>query len=462
MTSLAENLEVFDMTGDLSDFHVVYPNFFFTFTKITHLVIGDSMVMEFPNMTEAHNLQKLVLSNNQIKLLPNITGLGFPEANLLREFYFINNQLELPVSPHVWTGLQNLVTLDLRNSGIGLWPDLRNATELVHLKLSGNQITTIPISGSLGLPINNILRELLMGGNPLNISQLFSPLVGLPHLDNLELSNSGLETWPNLSTLSRLVNLNLANNRISRTPDNHGLPENNLLRTLNLNGNHEFGVNLSSTFFHSLPRLHTLHLSECGFNQFPNVSDNIETLTRIFIRQSDIETIDVTALFGSENPETFTSASSLIELRMTVAKLREFPSEIFKIFPKLRILELSSLKDWFTGTVPNFALVQNTLEYLYLNDIQGSFKTVDFTHVFKKMVKLKKLEMISNDQEHFPFPAEFILKNFPALRTLDLRNNLISAVPDLSPVAVLHTARPLTVRQNLLSTLTKTKGLVWL
>ena len=139
-------------------------------------------------------------------------------------------------------------------------------------------------------------------------------------------------------------------------------------------------------------------------------------------------------------------------------KLREFPSEVLKIFPKLRILELSSQKDWYTGAVPNFALVQNTLEHLYLNDIQGSFRTVDFTLVFKKMAKLRTLQMISMDQEHFPFPVEFILKNFPALRSLDLRNNLISTVPDLSLVAVLHTARPLTVRQNLLSILTKTKG----
>ena len=446
------------MTGDLSDFHVVYPNFFFTFTKITHLVIPNSKVMEFPNATDAHNLQKLDLNNNQIKLLPNITGLGFPEGNLLREFYFTNNQLEMPVSPHVWAGLQNLVSLDLRNSRIGLWPDLRNATKLVHLRLSGSQITTIPSSGNMGLPTNNILRELLMGNNPLNISQLFSPWEGLAHLDNLELSSSGLETWPNLSTSSRLVTLNLANNKISRTPHNHGLPENNLLRTLYLNGNQEFGVNLSSTFFHNLPHLHTLQLDHCGFNQFPNVSDNIGTLIRIFIRTSNIETIDVTALFGSGNPDTFTSTSPLNELRMPTAKLREFPSEIFKIFPKLRILELSNQKDWYTGTVPNFALVQNTLEYLYLNDIQGSFTNVDFTLVFKKMVKLRTLQMISMGQEHFPFPVEFILKNFPVLRNLDLRNNLMSAIPDLSLVAVLHKAKPLTVRGSLLSILTKTKG----
>ena len=308
------------MTGDLSDFHVVYPNFFFTFTKITHLVIPRSQVKEFPNVTEAHNLLKLDLNNNQIKLLPNITCLGFPEANLLKEFYFTNNQLEMPVSPHVWAGFPNLVSLDLRNSGIGLWPDLRNATKLVHLRLSGNQITMIPNSGTLGLPINNVLRELLMGNNPINMSQLFSPWVGLPHLDNLELSSSGLETWPNLSASSRLVTLNLANNRISRTPHNHGLPENNLLRTLHLNGNNQFGVNLSSTFFHNLPRIHTLQLDQCGFNQFPNVTDNIGTLARTFIRTSDIKTIDVTALFGSENPETLTSTSPLSELRMPTAK----------------------------------------------------------------------------------------------------------------------------------------------
>ena len=102
--------------GILSDFHIVYPNFSFTFTKITHLDIPSSKVTEFPQMTQAHNLIRLNLNNNQIKMLPNISGLGFPEVNVLKEFYFTNNQLEMPVAPHVWTGFPNLVTLDLRNS----------------------------------------------------------------------------------------------------------------------------------------------------------------------------------------------------------------------------------------------------------------------------------------------------------------------------------------------------------
>ena len=455
MTSVGQSLEFFEMTGDLSDFNIVYPNFSFTFTKITHLDIPSSKVTEFPQMTQAHNLIRLNLNNNQIKMLPNISGLGFPEVNVLKEFYFTNNQLEMPVAPHVWTGFPNLVTLDLRNSEIGSWPDLQNATKLVQLRLSGNQITTIPLSPSLGLPINNVLKELQMGSNPFQIPEFFSLRANIPHLSYLELSRSELTTWPNLSTLPQLVTLNLAYNRILRAPHNHGLPENNLLTTLHLQGNQEFGVNLSSTFFNNLPRLSTLVLDDCGFTQFPNISDVIDTLTRIFIRTSDIETIDLTALTGSEISETATPMSPLTEFRMPNAKLREFPSEIFKIFPKLRILELSSQKDRYTGAVPDFSLVQNTLEHLYLNDIQGSIKTVDFTKVFKKMLKLRTLQMYSMNLEDFPFPVEFILKNFPALRSLDLRNNLMSTIPDLSLVAELHTARPLTVRQTLRSNFMK-------
>ena len=58
VTSVGQSLLFFEMTGELSDFHIVYPNFSFTFTKITHLDIPSSKVTEFPQMTRGTQLDK--------------------------------------------------------------------------------------------------------------------------------------------------------------------------------------------------------------------------------------------------------------------------------------------------------------------------------------------------------------------------------------------------------------------
>ena len=161
-----------------------------------------------------------------------------------------------------------------------------------------------------------------MGSNPFQIPEFFSLWANIPHLSYLEFSKIWTDNLaePFNLTPARNTKFGLQQNITSASHD-HGLPENNLLTTLHLQGNQEFGVNLSSTFFNNLPRLSTLVLDDCGFTQFPNISDVIDTLTRIFIRTSDIETIDLTALTGSEISETATPMSPLTEFRMPNAKL---------------------------------------------------------------------------------------------------------------------------------------------
>ena len=44
------------------------------------------------------------------------------------------------------------------------------------------------------------------------------------------------------------------------------------------------------------------------------------------------------------------------------------------------------------------------------------------------------MDLSDNDLSSFPFSAAHILAHLPALRTLNLKNNLIKRVPDLSSI----------------------------
>ena len=88
--------------------------------------------------------------------------------------------------------------------------------------------------------------------------------------------------------------------------------------------------------------------------------------------------------------------------------------------------------------VPNFTLIHSTLTVLEIqNNGQGEqspYPTFNYETVFDTMTQLIKLYMHRNFITTFPFSAEFIVQQFPALQILNLSENLIQTVPDLTPI----------------------------
>ena len=272
-----------------------------------------------------------------------------------------------------------------------------------------------------------------------------------PEIQWIDIRDSGLTELPNITTASKLTLLNLKGNKIRMRNGyaHHGLPTDNVLEQLVLERNPDFGANLSSTFFQNLPRLKVLSLQYCGLTKFPDVSGVIDTLTTLLLGGNDLTVVDPNSLIGQNSfnsSEAKATTYPLTDLRVAGAKLREFPNELFTLFPNLVIVHMNGQEDWYTGKLPDFSLVQNTLQDLFINNnYKLDYRLDDFTKMFKNMRLLDRLVIDWLYLEEFPFPVEFILDNFPALRILSMRGNTMKTIPDLSRVAALHTVKPLTV-----------------
>ena len=225
VTAVSESLALLYLSGpDLSDFNEVYPNFSETFPEIKWLDIQNSELTMLPNITTAYNLIRLNLIGNKIRSLPNISALGFPEGNVLSDLFLGLNEIHYPVEPQVWTGIPNLEHLDLRNAGISLWPDLRNATKLKRLYLQGANIVEIPDVRNLGLPDGNVLEELLVNDNPLVKIPSSGKWTEFPSLTTLEMTACGVTMFPFppefiLDNLPALTSLNIRGNAMTTIPD---------------------------------------------------------------------------------------------------------------------------------------------------------------------------------------------------------------------------------------------------
>ena len=430
----------------------MYPNFFLTFPNLTRLEMPSCHLPAFPNMTGAASLVELRLHHNKIKSLPNISRLGFPEENVLETLWLYENRLDHPVAPFVWAGFPQLDTLDLRYCKIRLWPDMAYDVKLRRLFLSHNEISEFPSSPFLGLPSGNVLYDLQIQSNPFDPPPPRDTWTEFPNLEILHLENIGLTTWPNLSASFKLRYINLAKNNISGPPAHHGLPTGNCLREIRLQENQHFGADLNSQFFNGL-YLQYLFLDNCGMAEFPNVSGMAETLNVLQVQSGLYERIDISNLIGSEFKISETTAidNPLRELKVSSDNLKEFSDDILRVFSNLKRLEMSGEGHSFTGKMPNFTVLQNSLETLYLSNMEGVvIHNDDIRGSFQKMFRLRVLSMKFMSFVEFPFPAEFITDNLPALTTLYLDDNqMMSIVPDLSLLAVLHPAKPLWVRLSL-------------
>ena len=186
--------------------------------------IQNSGLTVLPNITTAHNLIRLNLMRNKIRILPNISALGFPEGNLLSDLFLGFNEIDYPVDPEVWRGFPNLEHLDIRNARISLWPDLRNATKLKKLYLQGTNIVKIPNLRGILLPAGNVLEELLVSDNPLMYTPSSDMWTKFPNLTTLEMAACGVTVFPFpaefiLDNLPALTSLNIQGNAMTTIPD---------------------------------------------------------------------------------------------------------------------------------------------------------------------------------------------------------------------------------------------------
>ena len=408
ITTLKNTLVVLRIShNDIGDIFTVHPNLFEYFPNLSHLYVAYSKIYEWPNVTSASNLVRLDIKGNQISVLPNMTGLGFPVENNLKELYLSYNTLSHPVAANVWVGLPKLEKLTLTNCGIAIWPNFSFASNLILLALHKNFITDVP---SLGFPTNNKVKELLLQFNNLSTIEP-NEWNYFPALIKLNLHSCHISTWPNLTSSPNLQDLYLHANKLTALPSEHGLSEN--LKVLYLQGNN-FGGTIPESFVNSLPKLRILRIHNIGLTQFPRISSVSNSLTELYLGGDAIGTIDPQALIGQDNFSFPTTTYPLLtRFYMPCARLQEFPDELFTIFPNIKRIDMHNQLYWYNGTVPNFTLAQNTLEILNIQNIQRTFLNADLKTIFHNMFVLNTLYMRRMCRTQFPFPTDFIVQNFP-------------------------------------------------
>lgn len=335
---------------------------------LTDLNASGNQLMDLPGLSAFSNLRRIDVGNNQILELP--TDMGLPDLPAVLESLEVGNNdlMGLPdlsgmlgmslldISHNDIPNLDaaflppNLVVFKANGNPLGVAPNLSGFSELLHVDLSSSQLMSF--AANL-LPVT--LQTLSLGGNDMELPDL-STLTALLHLDfshssledfnpaflpmeiqSLDFSFNDLTVVPDLSGLSSLTALYLANNNITELL---GLPTSLII--LDLSNNELESFELLAT----LVNLQWLNISG---NEMTNLPD-LSALTQLqFFDLSGNEISDLSILpvglaqvvFNDNpiDPTTIPPLPGLTSLDLRDAGISELPD--LTPFVQLAFLDVS-------------------------------------------------------------------------------------------------------------------------
>ncbi|XP_077257445.1 artichoke [Temnothorax americanus] len=342
-------------------------------------------------------LRELRLKNNSLSNLLEAPFWNLPALKGLdlSENYFRH------VEPRLFTNLPNLRRLDLSGNAIGLIePESFLGTPVLeHVNISGNALSVLhPLTFrhltnlyELDVGLNRMLE--VVPGLPKDIEHLYMPKnrivtlptvssqdLALPALRSLDLSSNGIERIPPgvLADLPNLRKLNLGYNalrllddgvfdgltgleqldlRCNRLVTLHGRSFRPLksLMDVNLRGNRV--EVLRPDIFQENTRLQRVDLSRNNLAQIPHATfTNTRDLRELYASHNTLTELPgslhgLTALrvldlsFNKLNilsPETLSSLSSLLELKLVRNHIRELREGAFDGLPRLSLIDLEN------------------------------------------------------------------------------------------------------------------------
>ena len=278
-----------------------------------------------------------------------------------------------------------------------------------------------------------------MDMSSMNFTELFQTYSKLARLD---MEECNVASWPDFSAAHKLKYIILNRNKITRYPLTPGFPPNNILETLHISGNKATnGMSSISSFFENLPNLKELGMNSVNATMWPNVSGYIDNMQMLQVGSNPLNGIDTQLFLGVDNLTSLDLPPGgyplLTDLNLNNIRLTHFPEELLKIFPNLKYLRMG-YNQGYISNVPNFTLIHSTLYFLDIrsngNRVKSPYSTFNYETVFNNMTKLNTLHMQRNFISTFPFSAEFIIQQLPALQLFPLVGNLIQTLPDLTPV----------------------------
>lgn len=272
-------------------------------TRICHLanlkkldlrqnLFKDEGVEPISHWTEISDLQELVLRDNQLKKIPDVSifkklivfDVSFNEITSMNGVGKVSNTLkELYVSKNEVTKIEeidhfhDLQILELGSNRLRVMENLQNLTTLQELWLGRNRIKTINLCGL------KCIKKLSIQSNRLTSMTGLEACVAL---EELYLSHNGISQMEGLSTLTNLRVLDLASNKLITINDIECLSQ---LEDLWLNDNQISSLDiLAEAVAGSREKLTTIYLERNPCAKTPNY---LTTMRQIFpnIEQVDSE-----------------------------------------------------------------------------------------------------------------------------------------------------------------------------
>ncbi|XP_034240165.1 leucine-rich repeat-containing G-protein coupled receptor 5 [Thrips palmi] len=304
---------------------------------------------------------------------------------------------------------------------------------LTKLDLSSNNITELSDTALDGLPA---LEELLLGDNhQLRIhSQAFQRT---PHLKKLSLQSCGLRELPDalLKPLRRLTTLQLDQNELSELSPAM-FESQGALRNLRLELNQLRGVPTRA-----LQPLRSLEALNLGTNLLGAVRagdfPRMDSLVILLLKRNQISEIDEEAFanltslrvlelddnFLTHIPEALSHLSALQELSVSGNRIKYIPAGALQKSPGLALLELKG--NPLAAVHPHAFSFLPKLRKLILSDAR------DLTE-FPSLNGTAALEILRLDRASLREVPQSLCSTCPKLKSLDMKSNKLTRVPDLS------------------------------
>ncbi|KAF1002165.1 protein phosphatase 1 regulatory inhibitor subunit PPP1R7 homolog [Apium graveolens] len=253
-------------------------------------LLDDSGIEALTQWTRISDLQELVLRDNQLKKLPDVSilksllvfDISFNEISslsglskfttTLKELYVSKN--EVPKMEEI-EHFHDLQLLELGSNRLRVMENLQNLTQLQELWLGRNRIKAINLCGL------KCIKKLSLQSNRLTSMSGLKECVAL---EELYLSHNGISQMEGLSTLLNLRVLDVSSNKLTSISDIENLT---LLEDLWLNDNQISSLEgIAGAVAGSREKLTTLYLEH---NPCANSQDYITTVRKIFpnIQQID-------------------------------------------------------------------------------------------------------------------------------------------------------------------------------
>lgn len=397
-----------------------------TFLDLSHNGLGK---IEEGSFQWLSRLQTLILADNNLKHLTNVTFQGLKELKklqLTRALVKSHTSATPIIDDFSFQPLSALESLVLQNTAV------RSITENTFAGLTS--LTELDMSWSSYTSLKNITKK------------TFGSLVGSP-LTTLNLAGTAISQINpgSFSVLKKLVTLVLDSNYIKQTLDGKEFEGLDQVQEIHMANNHQT-VNLSSTSFSYVPNLKVLTLGKSlrstALNLDPSPFRPLSELTFLDLSNNNIANIRQSLLEGLRNlkvlklqhnnlarvwksanlggPVLFLKeAQSLKTLHLESNGLDEIPAEALK---GLRNLSELSLSENLINSIKGG--VFDDLKSLKILRLQKNMITSVRSEVFK--TPLSNLSLLVMDKNPFDCTCESIL-----WFVTWLNNTKMTSVPDL-------------------------------